>query len=104
MPTDVAFHHALATQARSQREAGSHLEAIPFFVLVQLGKVFHPLGDDHVAGGAGAVSAAGMFEMHSKVQADVQKRFGLSVLVIGQFSRLELDCLTVDCNLGHVLL
>ncbi len=85
-----------------QREAGGHLEAIAFFVLVHFGKVFHALGDDHVAGGAGAVSAAGMFEMDSKVEADVENRFGLSVLVIGQLSRFELDCLTVNRNLGHV--
>ena len=98
----VAFHHALATQARPEREAGGHLEAVAFFVLIHLGKVLRAFRDDDVAGGAGAVSAAGMFEMYSEVQADIQNRLGLSVLVIGQFSRLEFNRLAVNRYLGHV--
>ena len=61
-----------------------------------------PFGHDDVARSAGAVSAAGMFQMDSEVQADVEKRFGLAVLVVRQFSRLELDGLAVNGYLGHV--
>jgi hypothetical protein len=77
------------------------LEAIAFFVLVHFGKVLGALGHDHVARRAGAISPAGMFEMYSEVQADIQNRFGFSVLVIRQFSGLELDGFAVNRNLGH---
>ena len=45
----------------------------------------------HVAGGAGAASAAGMLELDTEVHGDVEDRFGFSVLLVGKFSGLELD-------------
>ena len=57
----------------------------------------------HVAGGAGAASAAGVFELDAEVHRDVENRFGLAVLVVGKLSGLELDRLADigERNLGH---
>jgi len=43
-----------------------------------------------------------MLQMDSKVQADIEQRFGLSVVLVRQFSRLEFDGLAVNGYLGHI--
>jgi len=46
--------------------------------------------DYNVTGGAGAVSAAGVFQMNAKVECNVEQRSGFSVPFIRQFAGLEL--------------
>ncbi len=100
---DVALNHTLAAQARFQREPGGHVQAVGFLI-GHLRKVLHALVNDHVAGGAGAVAAAGVFQVDSEVQADVQDRFGEPVFLIWQLARFELHGLPVDGELRHNLL
>ena len=57
--------------------------------------------DDDVAGGAGAVASAGMFQVDAFAQEDVEQGLGLSVFVIGKLSVFELNCLPIDGYLRH---
>jgi len=100
---DVAFDHALAAEARAQGESGGHVEPVGFIV-VHLGQIFHAVFHDDVAGGAGAVASAGVFELDAGVEADIEEGFGLAVLVVRQLAVLEFYLLTVDGDLGQISL
>jgi arginyl-tRNA synthetase len=49
-----------------------------------------------VAGGAGTAAAAGVFEVHSEVQANVEQGLRLAVFVVGQFSGFKFYGFSVD--------
>ena len=100
---DVTFHHALAAQARFQRETRGHVQAVGFLI-GHFRKILHALVHDDVAGSAGAVAAAGMFQVNSEVEADVQDRSGQPVFLVGQLACLELYGFPVDSELRHNLL
>ena len=51
-----------------------------------LGAFFHP----DVAGGAGAIAAAGVVERDAEVQGDVENGLLFAVIFVGQFAVLEL--------------
>src|SRR5713226_8558440 len=84
------FDHALASQAGVELQVGSHVEAIGFIVihLIQaIGAFLYP----DMAGGAGAVAAAGMVQKDAVVESNVQNGLGFAVLLVGQLAVLELD-------------
>ena len=62
----IALNDALAAQSRFQRQSRGHVQAVRF-VVIHFRKILQALCHNYVAGGAGAVSPAGMFEMDSKV-------------------------------------
>ncbi len=81
----------MASEARFEGEVAGGLDAVELVVIhrrkVDLGAGFHV----HVAGGAGATSAAGMLELDAEIQGHIQDRFGFPMLLVGKFSGLELD-------------
>ena len=80
-----------------------HVQAVRF-VVIHGRKVLSAFFDPHVACRAGAIAAAGVFQVDSKVEADVQNRLGLAVFLIRQATWFELYSLSVDGNLRHNLL
>lgn len=96
----VALHDTLAAQARTQRQARGHVQPVGL-VVIQLGKIFHALRHDDVTCRTGAVASAGVFEMDAVVQADIEDRFRLAVLLIRKLSLLELYSLSVDGDFGQ---
>src|SRR3954451_9863123 len=88
---DIARYDSLAAKPRVQREPGSHVEAV-CLIVVHLGKVgVRSVLDDHVAGGTGAVPTACVLQVHSKVQADVENAFRLSMFAVRQLAGSELS-------------
>ncbi len=59
---DVAFHYRLATEAGAKGQTGGHFQTVEF-VVFGFGQIGFAFFYDHVAGGTGAASAAGMFQM-----------------------------------------
>lgn len=55
-----------------ERQAGGLIQAIELVVIGGVwAQVVVTLLDDHMAGGAGAASSAGMFDMNAEVEGDV---------------------------------
>jgi len=99
----IALHDALAAQARAQCQTSGHIEPVTL-VVIHLGKIFHSLRHDDVAGSTGAVAAASVFQVNAVVQADIQYRLGLAVLLIWKLSLLEFYCLSVNRDLRQASL
>jgi hypothetical protein len=53
-----------------------------------------------VAGGAGAASAAGMFDVNAEIDRHIQQRFGFAMFVVRQFPVFELHRLS-GVGKGH---
>lgn len=70
--SNVAFDDGLATEAGVELEIGGLLDAVEF-VVVHFREVFGARFDDHVAGGACAASAAGMFEVEIKIHRHIKQ-------------------------------
>lgn len=68
---DVAQHDALAAQARAQGQTGSHVAAVSL-VIVHLGQVVHTVFHNDMTGGAGAVATAGMLQVDSEIQTNIE--------------------------------
>ncbi len=64
------------------------------FVVIHLGEVVITLLHHHVAGGAGAATAAGMFEMQTEIHGNIKQRFRLSVSFIWQLVFFKFERLT----------
>jgi hypothetical protein len=75
-------------------------------ILVGFDKIAVAGFHDYVAGGAGAASAAGVLNVDSAVQRDIQQRLALAVFVVGKLPGFELDRLAgVDESyLGHIFI
>ena len=86
----IALHHCLACQARMQGQAGSLIHPVQLIV-IRLGKIGVAAFHNHVAGGAGAASSTGVFQLNSEIQRDVQNRLGLTVFVVREFPVFKLD-------------
>lgn len=72
-----------------RREVRGHVDAIQL-VIVGFGQMsIVAIFNYNVTGGASAVSTAGVFQMDSKVEGNVEQRFGFSVPFVWQFSGLE---------------
>jgi arginyl-tRNA synthetase len=54
-----------------------------------------------VACGAGAISAASVFQRDSKVQANIEKRFRFAMFLVRQLTVFKFYCLSVNGHLGH---
>ena len=98
----VAFDHGLAAETGIELEVGGLLDAV-HFVVVHLGKVVHALFDHHMARGARAASAAGVFQMKTEVHRHVQQRFGTPVILVGKLAGLEFESFSggEKSYLGH---
>jgi hypothetical protein len=101
----VALHHSLASQPGIQLKIGSLLHAVDLIV-INLRKIVHALFHNHMAGGAGAASAAGMFQVEPVVHRDIEQRTGEPVAFIGQFALFEFKRLVggQKSYLGHSLI
>ena len=60
------------------------------FVVIHLREIVPAGFYYNVAGGAGAASAARMFEMKTEIHRDIEQRTGFSVVLIGQLARFKL--------------
>ena len=102
---NVAFYDSLATEARAQGQTGGHFQAVELIVFgfreIRLAFLY-----DHVASGTGATSAAGVFQMDAKVQANVEKRFGFPVIAVGELAGFELhsSVFRQKSHFRHILL
>ncbi len=99
----IALNYGLATETRSQRISGGQFHPIDFVVFL-FREVFGALGNNDVAGSARAAPATGMFHRDTKVQTNVEKRFGFSVFVIRKLALFVLNSLPVNRYLWHILL
>jgi hypothetical protein len=90
MDRHIALHDRLAPQTRCELVVRGLFHAV-HFVIVHFGKVLFALLYHHVAGGAGTVSSARMFQMKAEIHGDVEQRLGKPMLFIRQFSVLELE-------------
>src|SRR5271166_680252 len=84
----------LAAQARLELQIGSHVELVGFVVFHGTEKFLAFLHHD-VAGGAGAVAAAGVLEVKTEVHGDVEQRLRLAVVLVGELAVLELKGLVL---------
>jgi hypothetical protein len=88
-----------------RRQIGGHVHAIELIVvgLSQIG--VHLIFDDNMAGGTGAISATGVFQMNAEIQRDVEQRFRLSMAFIRQLAGLEFNRFAdrEEGNLRHCL-
>ncbi len=98
----VALDYRLAAQPRVELEIGGLFHTV-HLVVFHLGKVIEALFRHHMAGSAGAASAAGMFEMETEVHGYVQERFRQPMSLIRQLAGLELERLIggKKSYLGH---
>jgi len=82
--------HRLASQPRGRRQSRRPVEQI-FLLLRGLGQDFEALLHDHVAGCAGAIPAARVFEMDLVAEQDVENRAGPAVFLEGRVGGVEFD-------------
>jgi hypothetical protein len=68
----VTLHHRLTPKPRMELVIRRLLHAVEF-VVFHLGKIQAALFDNHVAGGAGAASTAGMLEVKTEIHGNVQQ-------------------------------
>src|SRR5262249_21894965 len=85
----IAFDTCLGAQARVERQIGGGIEAVQF-VVRRLREVLLAFFDHHMAGRAGAVSAAGMLEMQAKIEGNVEQRLRKPMILVRQLPGLEL--------------
>ncbi len=99
---DIAFHHSLAAEAGVQLEVGGLFHAVDF-VIFHFGQVVGTLFGDDVAGGAGAASTTGMFQVKAEIHGDIEQRTGQAVAFIRQLAFLVFECLVggEKSYLGH---
>ena len=71
-----------------QSQIGSRLQAVELVVL-RFREVLFPALDDYVAGGARVIAPAGMLQMHTAVEGDIEHGFRLAVIFVGQLSGFE---------------
>ena len=88
-----------------QSQPWRHIQTIKL-VVVSFGQIRIAAFYDHVAGGAGAATAAGVFELNAEVQRDIEDRLRLAVLVVRKLAVLELDGLVEigECHLRHIFI
>jgi len=72
-----------------QCQARGHVEAI-LFIVIHGGEVVVALLDDHMAGGAGARSTAGMFNVKAEMFGKVEQAEGFAVVAVRNRFRGEL--------------
>jgi hypothetical protein len=84
------FDDALAAEAGVELEAGGHVEAIELEVF-GFGDAFGTLLEEHVAGGAGGDTTAGVVHKDAIVFGDVEEAHGLAVAVVGHGAVGEFD-------------
>ena len=86
---DISLNHRLASQARIQLKIRRLLHAV-HLVVFHLRQIIHAVLHDHMAGGAGAASATGMFEMKTEVHRHIEQRARQAMTLVRQFGRIEL--------------
>jgi len=81
-----------------ERQPWSHFQAVRF-VVVHFGELIVASAlHNYVAGGAGIIPAAGMFQLNAVVQANIQQGFRFPVVGVWQFPLFELDGLSLWQN------
>ena len=105
MNGDIAFHDGLAAEAGIQLEIGRLFHTV-HFVIFHFGQVVGTLFGDDVAGGAGAASATGMFQVKAEIHGNIEQRTGQTVAFIRQLALLVFECLVggEKSYLGHFLI
>jgi hypothetical protein len=85
-----------------QRQARGHIQAVGF-VFFHGAQVFFAFLDDHMTGGTGAGTAAGMFEMKAEVFREIKDAHGQAVAAVGHLAGLPFVHTTVvqKSELGH---
>src|SRR6266571_3697428 len=81
---------ALASEARIQLQVSSHVETVSF-IIVHFGEQPRALFYPDMAGGAGAVTTAGVLQMNAVVQSHVKDGFRLAMLHVAQLAMLVLN-------------
>ena len=84
----VALDDALAAEPGMQSQIGGRLQAVEL-VVFRFREVLFATLDDDVAGGARVIASAGMLQMHTAVEGNVEQRFRLAVIFVGQLSGFE---------------
>jgi len=74
-----------------QRQAWSLIQTVEF-IIAGFRKIGIACFHDDVAGSAGALASAGVFDGNLEVHRDIQNGFGLSVFVVGKLSGFEFHC------------
>jgi len=85
-------------------QAGGLVEPVHFVVIRRIRtQILIALFHDHVAGGAGAASSAGVFDLHAEIDGDVQNGLGFAMFVVGKLAGLKFDSLPLrqKRNFGH---
>src|SRR5271154_6804393 len=82
----------LASEPRRRRQPGRFVEQV-FLLLARFAELVETLLDDHVTGGARAITAACVLEMHSVPQHHVEDRARLAIVMKRRLSGVELDYL-----------
>ena len=90
---DVALNDGLAAQSRVQLDVRRGFNAV-CFVIIHLGELALAILDDYVAGRAGTISTAGMFQVKPEVHCDVEQRLRFAMLAVWDFAVLELERVT----------
>src|SRR5208283_1870938 len=86
--------HGLTSQTRVELQVGGHVKAVGLFVVHLAEQLFALLHHD-VAGGAGAVAAAGVLQVQAEVHGHVQDRLRLAVLLVGQLAVFKFEALVL---------
>src|SRR6266851_4312701 len=87
---DVAANDRLAAEPRMKRQPFRRVEAI-LFVLLHRRQVLLALAHDHVAGGAGAASAAVVLEMDALGERDIEQGTRPAMIGHGVLAVVDLD-------------
>src|ERR1051325_8440383 len=80
----------LAAETGIELEVRGHIKTVGLIV-IHFAQQFGALDHLHVAGSAGAITAASVIKKNILVDRDVEDRLWFAVVLIGQFSMLELD-------------
>ena len=89
----VALYNCLASKPRMELIPRGLLHAVEF-VILHFGKIVVAFLHHHVAGGAGAASSAGMFEVQAEVHRDIKQGFRLSMPFVRQLVFFKFERLT----------
>jgi len=86
----ATFDNRLAGEARMQGKAGGHIQQI-VLTLFRFRKVVVAFLDDDVARGAGTVAAAGVFDVDTVCERDIEQAAWLAVVVVRVLLGINFD-------------